>query len=76
MLARMGWQPGQGLGKQTGSAALVLPQLKWDKTGLGGSTHVKHLGAPTTRFRSAGTTLPSGPAEAVAAEPTAGSAEA
>ena len=26
MLARMGWQPGQGLGKQTGSAALVLPK--------------------------------------------------
>ena len=72
MLARMGWQPGQGLGKQPGSAVLVLPQLKWDKTGLGGSTQVKQLGAPATRFRSAGVTLPPG----AAAEPAAGSVEA
>ena len=66
MLARMGWQPGQGLGKQPGSAVLVLPQLKWDKTGLGGSTHVKQLGAPATRFRSAGVTLPPGAAASAA----------
>jgi hypothetical protein len=77
-MARMGWQPGQGLGKQpsSASAALVLPQLKWDKAGLGGSTHVRQLGAPATRFRSAGVTLPPRAAAAAAAELAAGSAEA
>ena len=54
MLAKMGWQPGQGLGRQPGSAALVLPRVKWDKGGLGSSAHVKRLGAYTTRFRCAG----------------------
>lgn len=53
VLAGMGWQPGQGL-QHGGGSGLVLPQLKWDKAGLGASTNVKLLGLGRTTFRRAG----------------------
>lgn len=54
LLAGMGWQPGQGLGREaSSSAALVLPALKFDKAGLGASVNVKRLGRAVTSFRRA-----------------------
>jgi len=69
MLASMGWQPGQGLGPtQGGRVAPVLPALRWDKSGLGSSTHVKRLGAQATRFKRAAAAIT---AAASSAQPAA-----
>lgn len=74
MLASMGWQVGQGLGKaEGGRVEPVLPQFKWDKAGLGSSTNVKRLRPQTTTFRratAAATTAANG-AGASAAAPAA-----
>ncbi|KAL4458534.1 hypothetical protein ABPG75_013399 [Micractinium tetrahymenae] len=65
MLSSMGWRPAQGLGRAPGARTTpVLPQLKWDKGGLGASTHVKRLGPQATTFRRA--SAPAGSAGAAA----------
>lgn len=62
----MGWQPGQGLGRSPDARTVpVLPQLKWDKGGIGASTHVRRLGPQAVTFRRA--CVPAGNSDGVAA---------